>query len=79
MEPIYKSTRSKNIQASPKQAVLKGIAQDGGLFVFDDLDQIQIDLNKICSQSYLKNAQYILSGLLPDYTPEELKECVENA
>ena len=79
MEPIYKSTRSKNIQASPKQAVLKGIAQDGGLFVFDDLDQIQIDLNKICSQSYLENAQYILSGLLPDYTQEELKECVENA
>ena len=79
MEQIYKSTRSKNIQASPKQAVLKGIADDGGLFVFDGLDQIQIDLNKICSHSYLENARYILSGLLPDYTEEELKECVENA
>lgn len=79
MEKNYVSTRNDQIQATAKQAVLKGIAPDGGLFVRPDLDQVQLDLDRIINQDYMENAVYILSGLLGDYTEEELKECVKNA
>ena len=79
MEKNYVSTRNDQIQATAKQAVLKGIAPDGGLFVRPDLDQVHLDLDRIINQDYMENAVYILSGLLGDYTEEELKECVKNA
>lgn len=79
MEKNYVSTRNDQIQATAKQAVLKGIAPDGGLFVRPDLDQVQLDLDRIIDQDYMENAVYILSGLLGDYTEEELKKCVKNA
>ena len=75
----YISTRDEKHSVNSKQAILNGISPDGGLYVWPELDQVQIDLEKICSQNYLENAEYILSFLLHDYTPEELKKCVNNA
>ena len=33
MELLYQSTRSKGVKVTASQAVLKGLADDGGLFV----------------------------------------------
>ena len=33
MEILYKSTRSDNVTITASQAILKGLASDGGLFV----------------------------------------------
>ena len=79
MVTSYHSTRNKTIQASAKEAVLKGIAADGGLFVRPDLGAEKADLNRILNQSYQENAAYILGLLLPDYTEEELKAAVAAA
>ncbi len=75
----YISTRDDSNFVSSKQAILNGISPDGGLYVWPELDQVKIDLEKICSQTYLENAQYILSFLLQDYTQEQLMNCVNRA
>ncbi|MBB5182947.1 threonine synthase [Catenisphaera adipataccumulans] len=79
MPTYYESTRNNERKISSKQAILEGISKGGGLYVRPDLDQIQLDLNTICRQSYKENALYILSRLLPDYTEAELKECIDAA
>ncbi len=75
----YISTRDDSTFVSSKQAILNGISPDGGLYVWPELDQVKIDLEKICGQTYLENAIYILSFLLQDYTQEQLEACVNKA
>ncbi len=79
MEKIYVSTRDQNRKMTAKHAILEGISKDGGLYVWPDIDSVQIDLHTICEQSYKENAYTILQPLLPDFSEEELKECIENA
>ena len=73
MEKIYVSTRDQNRKMTSKQAILEGISKDGGLYVWPDIDSVQIDLHTICEQSYKENAYTILQPLLPDFSEEELK------
>lgn len=79
MNKNYESTRDNSINITSKQAILNGISDDGGLYVWPGLDEVSIDLSQICSQTYQENAFTILSALLPDYTEEELKDCISNA
>lgn len=79
MQKVYESTRNSDKKITSKQAILEGISDDGGLYVWPELSSVQLDLNKICQQSYKENAVYILKHLLSDYTEDELKQCVENA
>ncbi len=79
MEKKYRSTRNKAIQANPKEAVLKGLADDGGLFVFDDIDKIQLPLKDMIQMDYAQIAQCVLSALLFDFSEDEIKQCVKQA
>ncbi len=79
MSGYYESTRDHARKITSKQAILEGISNDGGLFVWPELDSVQLDLSKICDQSYKENAVYVLSQLLQDYTKEELIDCVDAA
>ena len=40
----YHSTRGSG-KLSPKEAVLRGIADDGGLYVWDGLEDVRLDLD----------------------------------
>jgi len=79
MNEYYTSTRDKNIQISAKEAIKKGFADDGGLFVYPNLDQLKVDLNDLRNLSYQQMAQIILAKLLPDFSAKEIKESVNNA
>ena len=75
----YNSTRSRKIQAQPKEAVIKGLAADGGLFVFDDIDQIKLPLDDMMKMDYKQMAETVLSALLFDFSDAEVKRCVAQA
>ena len=75
----YHSTRSRTAQLSAKEAIRRGIAPDGGLYVSDELGDRQIDLAGIASKSYFELAREVLGMLLSDYTDEEIAACVEEA
>lgn len=77
---IYQSTRNDNLAVSSAEAIVKGIAADGGLFVPAEKPKISIeDINRLSTMNYRGRACGILSLFLSDYTSEEINECVENA
>ena len=76
---FYHSTRSANGPVTSKQAILSGIAPDGGLYVADWLGEKKLDLVGICNQGFHATACQVLGTLLPDYTADEIAGCVEGA
>ena len=79
METSYHSTRSDAEHLSSKQAILTGIAPDGGLFVSDQMLLSALDLPTVCANDYHSNARLVLGTLLGDYTEGEVATCVEGA
>lgn len=75
----FHSTRSTTDSLTSKQAIRKGIADDGGLFVTDALGDTQIDVASLAGKSYQQIAQEVLGALLPDFTDDELTQCVRDA
>lgn len=79
METLYHSTRSANEVVTSKQAILTGIAPDGGLYVSDQLGETKVDLARIAGQDYHATARDVLGTLLTDYTADEIASCVAGA
>ena len=44
MNLLYKSTRSNDVEVTASQAILKGLADDGGLFVPESLPALEADM-----------------------------------
>ncbi len=61
---IYHSTRNASLRADSAQAVLEGLASDGGLYVPEKLPEF--DWKKCLTGSTMDMATDILSALLPD-------------
>lgn len=76
---LYHSTRSRALACSSKDAIRTGIAPDGGLFVSDALGSEKYDVSALATKDYAEIARDVLGMLLPDYTPEEIAACVEEA
>ena len=72
---IYQSTRGASAPVNSAQAVLKGLADDGGLYMMKELPEFDW---QACLQKDTKGmAKQILSALLPEIQPME--ELVEKA
>ncbi|MBR6452404.1 MAG: threonine synthase, partial [Lachnospiraceae bacterium] len=75
---LYKSTRGdQTLTAS--QAILKGLADDGGLFMPQSIPTLDIDLSSLANLSYRETAYLVMKDYLSDYTKEELQECIAKA
>lgn len=79
MDMLYHSTRSAGEVVTSKQAVLAGIATDGGLFVSEQLGAERLDLAQIVDQGYHATARGVLGTLLSDFTADEVAACVAGA
>ena len=79
MTTFYHSTRSDSEAVTSKQAILAGIAPDGGLYVSDDAVRNKLDLRAVCQEGYHQIACRVLGTLLPDFTEQEVASCVEAA
>ncbi|HHU32104.1 MAG TPA: threonine synthase [Clostridia bacterium] len=77
---LYESTRMESLPVASAQAILSGIAPDGGLFV--PMNEVTIntkELEKLVDLSYQARAVFVLKQFLTDFNEEELRECVEDA
>ena len=74
----YISTRNKEKTVSVSEAIIQGLADDGGLYTPQTLDQ-KVDLASTLKMSYLELAQYILSLFLSDFSHKQIQQCVQNA
>lgn len=79
MEILYKSTRSENETVTASQAILKGLASDGGLFVPTQLPKLNVSLEELSKMSYKETAYAVMKEFLTDFTKEELKSCIDKA
>ena len=75
----YKSTRGNKKKLLSAEAIIKGIADDGGLFVPEAIPQINKDLYKLKSIDYKELAFLIMKEFLTDYHQDELKDCINKA
>ena len=79
MELMYSSTRNKNEKVTASQAILKGLANDGGLFVPDAIPTLDVSIEELAKMSYQETAYAVMKQFLTDFTEEELKTCIERA
>ncbi len=74
---MYISTRG-NEKLSASQAIIKGLASDGGLFIPESFPVLKLD-EKWLNKSYPELSKEIFKLYLDDYTEEEISYCVESA
>ncbi len=79
MNVMYKSTRSNNAKVTASQAILKGLADDGGLFVPDHIPALDTPLDTLAGMSYQDTAYEVMKLFLSDFTEDELKACIAGA
>ena len=76
----YISTRSKIEPITSAEAILQGLATDGGLFVPEKIPKVTLEeINQLIEKSYEERAAWLLGKYLTDYTEYELGECAELA
>ena len=79
MEVLYRSTRGNGSTVTASQAILKGLSEDGGLFVPDQIPALDVPVEKLAEMSYQEVAYEVMSRFLTDFTEEELKDCIAHA
>ncbi len=79
MEVLYNSTRRNGGPVTASQAILKGLSDDGGLFVPDQIPSLDKSLKELASMNYKEIAYEVMKLFLTDFTEEELKNCIERA
>ncbi len=79
MEVLYNSTRSKLNPVKASEAILKGLSDDGGLFVPNHIPALDKSLKELSAMSYQEVAYEVMKLFLTDFTEEELKNCINRA
>ena len=79
MNLLYKSTRDAEKTVTASQAILKGLADDGGLFVPVSIPKLPVSLGELKEMSYQEIAYTVMKEFLTDFTEEELKSCIAKA
>lgn len=79
MEILYNSTRTKGEQVTASQAILKGLSDDGGLFVPERIPVLDKSLEELSHMTYGQVAYEVMKLYLTDFTEEELKACIAKA
>ena len=75
----YQSTRNNMLRASSAQAVLDGLAPDGGLYSMPSLRDISFDSQSVLKLDTQGMATEILTALLPSFSNDEMRELVKKA
>jgi len=70
----YISTRGRAEKTGATRAIIKGIAEDRGLYVPEGFPRLKESWTELVSLEYKEVAQLVLSCFLPDFTQEELAE-----
>lgn len=76
---FYKSTRGegKNVKAS--EAIIRGMSEDGGLYVPEEFPKIDKSFKELANMDYKELAFYIMKKYFDDFDEKELKECIDKA
>lgn len=79
MNIMYSSTRDASRKVTASQAILKGLSEDGGLFVPDQIPVLDVSFSELSNMTYQETAYAVMKQFLTDFTQEELKSCIRAA
>lgn len=79
MDIKYVSTRGDKEKVTASQAILRGIAPDGGLYVPETFPKLDKSLTELKGLNYREIAYEVMKLFLTDFTEEELKACIDSA
>ncbi|MCC8168328.1 MAG: threonine synthase [Clostridiales bacterium] len=79
MAIYYSSTRNADTRLTASQAILKGLADDGGLFVPSEIPSLDVSISSLAKMGYQEVAYEVMKLFLDDFTEEELKGCISRA
>ncbi|MDF7636859.1 threonine synthase [Leuconostocaceae bacterium ESL0958] len=75
----YVSTRGASERVTAAQAILRGLASDGGLFVPTEWPQLDWSWSALAQMNYQTLAARIFAAFLPDFSQEEIQGVVTAA
>ena len=76
---IYRSTRNDNETATASQAILKGLANNSGLFVPTEIPKLDVTIDELVKMDYKQIAYAVMKQFFTDFTEDELKYCIDHA
>lgn len=76
---MYKSTRGSEILKTAPQGIIQGLAEDKGLYVPEEIPALPFEIEDMVGKSYQEVAFEIIRAFFPDFTEEEMKNCVYGA
>lgn len=79
MNLSYQSTRGGERGRTASQAILKGLADDGGLFMPTYIPKLEASIEQLTGMTYQETAYEVMKLFLTDFTEEELKYCIDHA
>ena len=79
MDLLYSSTRNGEEKVTASKAILKGLADDGGLFVPESIPKLDVTIEELAKMSYQETAYAVMKLFFTDFTEEELKNCINKA
>jgi len=74
----YISSRGGEGRVTAKEAIVRGLAPDGGLYVPETMPKLNHSLEELITLAYTDLAHAVLKPFL-NFSDEELRECVEKA
>ena len=75
----YISTRDNSHSIESAQAILNGLAPDGGLYVPEDISKLALDYKEVISKDYRGMAKAVFFKFFPDYGEEAIDQIVERS
>lgn len=79
MNLLYKSTRNDETTVTASEAILKGLADDGGLFVPVMIPRLSVPVGELKNMAYQEIAYVVMKEFFTDFTEEELRDCINKA
>ncbi len=75
----YRSTRGGGAELTGAKAIIKGIADDKGLFVPACIPELPFKIEDMTDAGYRDVAKAVIGAFFDDYTEEEMAACVNGA
>lgn len=76
----FQSTRNKNLRLDSAETIIKGLSDDGGLFVPVEIPVLENgEISELSKLGYCERAKRIFAKFMTDFSEEELLGCAEKA
>ena len=79
MSLSYQSTRGSVKGLTASQAILKGLACDGGLFMPTEIPRLDVPMEQLAAMTYQETAYQVMKLFFTDFTEAELRYCINSA